>query len=944
MIEQHVFVKSHMGLATYKKTAGLSDEYIETYIKPYYTPLDIYYLQEKHSSSYKNCIALSSGGLLIGGGCKGSRGKEVYIHNYVVKREDVDSFVQNAGNMTTSPADKLDLDSELVGLDEIPGSRRRIKIDAALESLGISKQNYFLLLASVFAALEENRKIFICLNQLPKLKEPLDLMCCLYQNLPYALRSSLGYTTFFNDGETQVGIDIYFVPEKFMGKSPDYSLIGSHNSSKDYVFDFNSGKLIRVSELSDDIEGDFFKLAIESLETGKDLKDFFDFARDLSEDLPDTRLVSLRLYDDLAYIFNLEKNADSIMQKAGRITIIFSELLKDNPNNICLESYSDFLKTYRNAIKKKGAPSPLEILKRLAIHYESCPEKQRKELYDLLTLDLDICLKTGVEELVFTHVDTTRAGADLYNTIVELKFVPSPRLINAYFTYLLVQKKTVHAIMEFADSIFSDMPQAAGSEIVQNMLREKTLALFDTSGDVFVALKYLEKKCVDLSAKYPDNQSMFSEIYNYALYSYMTSLNIEDITIDQINMFPLRGADKLEEDCVIKQNIIMAIKEILALTNDTTMAFIHYDAFGFENIQKNLASDPVKAKNAELQLKNKLYDCICLMKDVPCRILYTILYYICENKEGRVKNDFDRMFNFVDKELCIPPFDFISWYLSSNLFMVAVNYENKTVRRAKGARADLTVLTAFYNSMKKYFEAHGDLLASEKNLKKLRKDLDRVSSEHHDFRQLSSEFRRVLGSIISQNYSPFRRLVDKVVNSKNFKFSIIVIILLIAIIGGAIFGTQNASKQSENNQVKLAKSTDGKQVNLDRTYWSSIVKGKNGNYKEADSCIDDNPESEIFNLKSDALLKINFNMDSGLVINGISVSVGKTTVDAKLNFYVITEDNRKLLLGVSDFDITTGSSIYSFSEPMSIKEIVAEPEEGTSGSVEIKEINAFINQ
>ena len=101
-------------------------------------------------------------------------------------------------------------------------------------------------------------------------------------------------------------------------------------------------------------------------------------------------------------------------------------------------------------------------------------------------------------------------------------------------------------------------PSVADNEIVQTMLYDKALELFDSSGDRFEAVKYLEGKCRDLQERYPANASMFSSIYRYALKKYMTELILSDVTLPQLEKYPPEGADEIDKDCTVKHNILLA--------------------------------------------------------------------------------------------------------------------------------------------------------------------------------------------------------------------------------------------------------------------------------------------------------------------------------------------------------------------------------------------------
>ena len=62
-----------------------------------------------------------------------------------------------------------------------------------------------------------------------------------------------------------------------------------------------------------------------------------------------------------------------------------------------------------------------------------------------------------------------------------------------------------------------------------------------------------------------------------------------------------------------------------------------------------------------------------------------------------------------------------------------------------------------------------------------------------------------------------------------------------------------------------------------------------------------------------------------------------------MDVYVYDENDKKLSVGISDYDIATGSSLYTFAEPLCIKKITIHPNgEQLKGTVILKEINAYI--
>ena len=63
MIDQHIYIKTGIGLETHAKSPSLTDAFINTNIRPFYSSLDLFYLDGKDSPGYKSLIPLSDGSI-----------------------------------------------------------------------------------------------------------------------------------------------------------------------------------------------------------------------------------------------------------------------------------------------------------------------------------------------------------------------------------------------------------------------------------------------------------------------------------------------------------------------------------------------------------------------------------------------------------------------------------------------------------------------------------------------------------------------------------------------------------------------------------------------------------------------------------------------------------------------------------------------------------------
>ncbi|MBR6719660.1 MAG: hypothetical protein IKL74_01975 [Clostridia bacterium] len=942
MIEQQIYIKTGIGLETSSKSTTLTEEYIDNAIRPFYSMLDLFYLEGKDSPGYKSFIPLSGGGLLIGTGMKSATKPYSCIHNYIIPQDDVSAVVSDPAAILALPEPDDAKNPYLPSLKELPFTKERSTfLKKAFASLNMSHTEYMALLAAVFASVEQNRKIFIALPRKTDIDEICAIMYGLYEYLPYFMRSKTGFCTLFGETEIRPEINIYFIPDDKVSPGGRFS-IESYDASKDYIFNFSKKNRSQVPDTKEALSEEYLSFVSTSFATGASLSDFFAFAREAERAFPTEKILSLRFYNDLAYIYNLKDNEETLPQRLGRITTVFAEFLRSDDKPGLLASYSEFIKLYRRYIKSKEILIPPEILKRLVSTYDLCPEKQKDELYDLITLDIDSCLKSSENEILFMHIDSSRGSSELYNKLIEHKMAKSNRLITRYFTYLIEQRKTVHSVMEFADSIFSEMPQLADSELIISMIQQRAMQLYDTSGDRFEAVKYLEEKCLALKDKHPDNAALFNVIYRYALENYMTTLDISELNLAKIEKFPLADGEAINEECTVKHKIAMAAKEIMALTNDMAMSFVHYDAFGFENIRANFADSQSDGKAKEDLLKTLLLRCIKEKKDSPRRIVYIILFYIYGSKDSRAQVDFDSILEFIDKEQSIPPFEFIEWFLSSNLFIPPMTKNGRIVRDIPGIRTDFTVLTSFYESLRKFFIRHNTLLTNDRNIKKLKKELDNVSVLHPEYKDLTLEFKKVISGIVSEHYSPIKRVFNKIVSGKNFKFMVLIASIAIIVFGGIAIGGLFTAKNNDETIATLNAST-GEKAFVNKTGWSAYKIEKDTSYLPAAAVLDETDSAEVIDFLHDKTLMVEFPGKEGLVIDGVSISAVLSDEHMKMEVHIYDSEGNKLSVGVSDYDITTGASLYTFTKPICVKKISVTPKTDTgAGTITVKEISAYL--
>lgn len=941
MIEQHIYVKTGLGLETLSKSKGLTESYIENNIRPLFSPIDIYYLDEKSFPGVKCAVPLADGGLVISNGIRENGTTPSYIHSYVISAGSVDEFSENPSLFTAKCSYAYSDSPILPALSELKNQPPTADFCAMLHRLSMTESEYSAILSAVFSSREQMRNVFIAVGKKVGIPEISMLLSRIYADLPSYERKSIGYMTLFGEVNIRPEVNIYFVPEDKINLSREDGYIDTYSTSKDYIFDIENKKYLHIDDLRDDIKGEYISFIRSCLKASVSAEDFLSFADGAASFFPHEKKTSLRFYDDLAYIYNIRNNEDSLSAKAGRVSVVFTELFKAGAVNEASSYYSEFIRLYRRLVKSRSALIPLEILRRFILCYDMCPDKQKEEFFDLLSLDIELCMKTSDDEALFTHIDAMRISPSLYERVIETKMLPGKGLIKRYFNYLFDKKLTVHALMEFADSVYADMPQMQTNSIFYDMLKERAISLYDTSGNRLEAVAYLDAKSHELKEKYPDAAQASSEIYLYALESYMSSLVVSDITLSQLDKFPLSDAESLGDEIALKHKTVLAAKEISELTNDVALSFLSYDAFGFEAVASKLSDNETLALKAESDLKEILRRALYEKKDAPKRMLFIIAYYAESSRRPIPKVNFDNIYSFIDRALPDSAFEFTDWYLTGDLFMTPILSSGHVRREVSPKKPDLTELSAFYDATIRYFSVHGKSLVSSRDSKKLKKAADRVSSLHRDYRALTLNFRKSLNLIVRENYSPLRRLFSKIASGKNFKFALIVLLFVSLAVSGLAIGSFWA-RHTKNGIAETKSYADSEALMLDRMSWTAYKIKNDGTFLPAAECLLSNDKSVLLDSSRDSEIVVSFGTEYGLTVSGISVCAVLSDKNPGFNVYVTDENNRRLSVGVSDYDIESGSSVYSFSLPLTVKNIIIAPKPNSEGTLTVKEVNAYI--
>ena len=240
VIEQQIFIKTGIGLETGAKSSGLTDEYIASHIRPFYSSLDLFYLEGKDSPGYKSLIPLSDGSIIIGSGVKTKKDSSC-IHNYHISPDMTDEICKNAASLLSYPEDTNTNSPHLASFSAFSHAGAFTnKLKKKFSALKMSHTEYMALLSAIFAAVEQNRNVFIALPRKTNTDEISAIMFGLYENLPYYVRQKAGFSTLFGETEIKPEINIYFIPEDKIMAGRDNIYIETYNASRDYVFNLKS--------------------------------------------------------------------------------------------------------------------------------------------------------------------------------------------------------------------------------------------------------------------------------------------------------------------------------------------------------------------------------------------------------------------------------------------------------------------------------------------------------------------------------------------------------------------------------------------------------------------------------------------------------------------------------------------------------------------------------
>ena len=185
MIEQHIFVKTELGLSTLSKSKGLTESYIESNLKPLYSAVDIYYLDGKDFPGLKCAVPLGGGLVAIGTGVKGKKNSQPYIHTFVVNGASLSLHKKNGSFFLSEPAALSGSSPILPAVEDTGELPAPPDFSSLKRRINISEAEYKALLAAAIASREQGRNVFISPGAGYSIAEIELFLRRLYSDLPY---------------------------------------------------------------------------------------------------------------------------------------------------------------------------------------------------------------------------------------------------------------------------------------------------------------------------------------------------------------------------------------------------------------------------------------------------------------------------------------------------------------------------------------------------------------------------------------------------------------------------------------------------------------------------------------------------------------------------------------------------------------------------------------
>ncbi|MDR1663598.1 MAG: hypothetical protein LBR83_01570 [Clostridiales bacterium] len=516
-----------------------------------------------------------------------------FSHNYILPKEAADTLNFPAALNKTEFWVEYDIEKgktlpELSRLPETDRPDAFAESDSAgeaLERLGIEYKTFYKLVLCLLLSAAGPKKVYVVTPVPPNevTHYARSLLGVLYEYLPGALMSVLGYCTYSHEPENKKGLHLTFLEKNALR-------VSDPRVARDYVLDFGQN----LFKAEHQPEGSpFLEYVWERLTKGGDITSFYSFAAMFGGENADARKkVSIQYWDDMLALFRVFQDRtrtalpDAVSRK--RIFSVIRQLLPDVLPEA--EARYDFYGFTASLIKEEAlavADAGSGYVSSRGVMEEIAGFNLQDEKTGVLIVKTLYCYACKSPAEQFFAADLLRnTDAKLFGLYIDLLLEKNAaRLLDGYFAERLsrLPLQSLFEEMRFWTAFPEIGCGAAFTEQVCGRVRSALAASQDavsTANQLYHSLKTFHTEQEPNAAQYHKAFHQFVKAVLYAADEGLLSrLDISALTPETLaalpNSFIKRGMDKAEASFVA----IDILKKISAALADAETGAINVRYF-----------------------------------------------------------------------------------------------------------------------------------------------------------------------------------------------------------------------------------------------------------------------------------------------------------------------------------------------------------------------------
>jgi len=444
--------RSNEGYDTVAKSPGLDNTFIKKTLHPfcvYHAPRELQERAEGELSCYPEalvCFQADSGELVLGrsvfvGADFTGQRNTFFSHNYVIPAERRDEFIKEPSKIfgVRGFARQHDdgLGKELPSVDALPQEPALLGDQKKwLSQIGIGERIFKQLLYAVMVSLSAKKKVFISLDVEVSVLSSVasGLLEILYSCLPYEMRRHFGFLTYSNEPESKKHIHVMFVEKGSIRP-------GGGHSDKDFLFDFNLGRIQNV-DLQEGVH-EYLDFAWEFLSDARILASVHSFCEEVLAGADTSVTLRVSTYYELCALYLIEKGRMSVYQRnrAGVWQALNSYLAHPGLSNKkrLIELQGALFRIETEDLAAKKLPDS-ETIKQMIESYGAT--RQNSLQLELIRYVMDVLVKakglrqSGYVTEVYKHLSSNH---DLFGTMMR-SVVGQKQLVKPLFEDYLSER------------------------------------------------------------------------------------------------------------------------------------------------------------------------------------------------------------------------------------------------------------------------------------------------------------------------------------------------------------------------------------------------------------------------------------------------------------------------------------------------------------------------